>query len=359
MKRAHSATLLFAVASAIAVLLLATPLTVAAAEPVAGKVRVDLSGLKGSATVYLNDSSRPLMQETDNAATTFENVPPGKYLISIFGASQPRVPKSIDVVAGQTVDVKLEPGDSTIQGVIRSGGKPVAGGGIRTIAPGQRLYDGTISWFASPGMLGTVFQGGVLVKPDGTYQIDGLPKGRYRLVYEAFNSLEQSRYVTLNQQTTSFDFDVPTGRIEGTLIGRTPKALGPENPLGSIQVWPVGRDLPPHTGCLVEAGEAGKFAVEQLSPGRYTLIGYGFATTVEIEREGYVAEAKLQPPDKAGEIAGTLTGEIPARTQEYQHVYVTAFPKDEGEYNFHIWNSQAYADPLSHHYQIKDVPVGT
>jgi hypothetical protein len=339
---------------AVAILLIAMS-TFAVADARLGKIRVALPHAKGEVTVMLSGDRTSVMKETHGGAAEFDGVQPGKYIVSSFGGAlvaDARVPKSVDVGAGQTIDVSLEPGTCTIKGIVRSGGKPVAGG--------DTIFDGYISWFPATKPRGAVFQGGVQVKADGSFQIDGLVRDRYQLIYETRNAMLQSYFVTINGEMTSFDIDLPTARIEGTLVGRAPKVIGPANPVGSIQVFPIGHDLPPHSGCLVEADPSGRFSVEHLSPGRYSIVGYGLATTVKVDGEGSVVKAVLQAPEKTGEIAGLITsGQLPIRLSDFQHIYVTAFPKDDGEYNFHIWNSQAQLDPQSHRYQIKNVPVGT
>jgi hypothetical protein len=293
----------------------------------------------------LDDADQSFMLRTQDAAATFEAVPPGRYVVSSLGTLRP--PKTIEVVEGQKTRVALEPGPCKITGVVRSGGKPVGGG--------------TVSCFVSPRVPRGVFQGNVPVGPDGRYTIDGLVADGYRVICERPGGLPHEVGLKVEQPQTTFDIDLPTGRIEGRLIGRTPKPKDPYG-IGSIRVLPEG--FPPKlgagVGCFVEAEPDGRFTVEHVPPGRYTLTGYGLATTVTLGGEGSVVAAELRPPAQTGQIAGTLGGTFQRPSEgRRQTVYVTAFPRGDDGYNFHAWAYQATVEPDSGAYRITDVPAGT
>ena len=169
--------------------------------------------------------------------------------------------------------------------------------------------------------------------------------------------------VNATQQLTTFDITLPTSRIEGTLIGPAPKPqIAPG--FGTIQVWPAGasriKKLPPHAGCSAQPDPNGHFTIEHLgASGRYTLVGYGLATSAIIDRPDQVVSASLQPPTKTGEIAGTITHLPPPGGMIEHTISVTAFPKDDQEYDFHVWNSQAQCDPKTGAYRIRNIPIGT
>jgi hypothetical protein len=289
--------------------------------------------------------------ELSNGKARLAALPPGKYMVSVFAGSDAigpaRPPKAFELTAGQALDVTLRPGAGRISGIVRSGGKAVGGG--------------TISWFLTPGLPGAVFQGGAQAQSDGSYAIDGLIEGKYRLIYEGPNSMLYECMAELRRNATAFDISLPTGRIEGTLAASAPKPEPPDvESLGNIRVWPREHHLPPHGGCFVEADPNGKFRVEHLIPDRYTIEGYGYRTSVLIDRDGEVATASLGPPEQVGEIAGKITGNIPANLGNVRDgIQVTAFPKDEFGYDFDSGTYSTRFNPKTGEYRIRNVPVGT
>ena len=62
----------------------------------------------------------------------------------------------------------------------------------------------------------------MLLRPDGTYQIQGLTPGPYRLQVREVNGrnfIPQSYDAHVTGTETSFDIELPKGRIEGIMIG--------------------------------------------------------------------------------------------------------------------------------------------
>jgi hypothetical protein len=220
---------------------------------------------------------------------------------------------------------------------------------------------GHVSWFASPGIPRAIYQGGAVVQPDGRFVIEGLAEDSYRLVHETLGSLPHVVVVKVAGERTTVALDLPTGRIEGRLIGRTPKprqtGIGA---VGSIRVWPEGfpPKLPRNSGCFTEAEPDGRFTVEHLPPGRYTMTGYGLATTVTVAREGEVVNGTLRPPEKTGEIAGAVKG-LPAKPERLEVYLVSAFPKDGDGYLMNDWTRQATVEPKSGAYRLRDLAPGT
>jgi hypothetical protein len=161
---------------------------------------------------------------------------------------------------------------------------------------------------------------------------------------------------------TVHDLDLPTGLIEGRLIGVTPKPLVPDMPeIGSLWVSPriFPTTIPPQAGCSMNPDADGKFRVEHLNPGWYTVHGYGMADTVFIDRPGAVVTATLQPPASTGEIAGTLAGQITPEVFEYSLITLVAYPKDSQGYDFNNSQHWATVNPKTRRYQFSKLPVGT
>jgi beta-lactamase regulating signal transducer with metallopeptidase domain/uncharacterized GH25 family protein len=315
-----------------------------------GTVTVSLPDGAGDTTVFLTslaDVERPYSEMLSGGKMKFKDVPAGRYVASAL-ADRALPPKTIDVAEGQTATVSLEPGPCKVSGVVRAGGKPVGGGWL--------------SWAATPRLPRAVFQGNVQVGPDGRFAIDGLTRDTYQLTHATATSFPNEFSLKLDQDDATFDIDLPPNRIEGTLVGRTPNPKEPDG-VGSIQVRP--RAFPPtvspRTGFFVEAEPGGRFVIEHVPPGRYTIWGYGLATTVDVPRPDSVVAATLRPPDKTGEIAGVLKGRVPAPdSREWDSLYVTAFPKDDLGYNLLDWNAQVHEfDRRSGAFRIRGLRPGT
>jgi len=324
-------------------------------EPPGGTVRVTLPGMVGEPTVNIG------MQMRKASATTvvFTDVPVGRHLIFTWSGTTgdaARPPKDVDVVAGKTVDVTMNPGSCELHGNVRSGGQPVGG-------PGEY-----VGWFAYPPGIQGIYQGSVQVRPNGTYSVDGLTPGDYELVVQGSTSMVNTFMAHVGPVGPSvYDLNLPTGRIDGQLIG---VAQRPQNPdeaalvrqLGTIQVWPRGFPprIPSDRICMFNPKPDGRFTVEHLEPGWYTVVGYDLDDTVKIDRAGAVATVTLRRAEKTGEIAGTITGRLPPSAGEPFHkIYVTAFPKDELGYDFCVRAHQTELNSQSGRYRLGDVPVGT
>jgi Carboxypeptidase regulatory-like domain len=323
-------------------------------EAPGGTVRVNLPGLIGEPMVSIGVR----MQKATTAIVAFTNVPAGRYHVMVFSGisgDAARAPKIVNVVAGKTVDVAMNPGPCELRGNVRSGGQPVGG------------PDEYVGWFAyPPGILG-IYQGSAQVRPNGTYSVDGLMPGDYELVVQGSTSMVNTFITHVGTVgPTICDLNLPTGRIDGQLID---VAQRPQNPdesalvrqLGTIQVWPRGFPprIPSDRMCELNPKPDGTFTVEHLEPGWYTVVGYGLEGTVNIDHAGAVATAILRPAEKTGEIAGTITGRLPPSTTDpFSHISVIAFPKDELGYNFHAGAHQTTFDPKSGKYRLRDLSAG-
>jgi RNA polymerase sigma factor (sigma-70 family) len=320
-------------------------------EPLQGTVRVTLPGLVGQPMVSVQYQTKPA---TTNPVV-FNGIPAGRARVMVFTGTSgdaARRPKIIQVGAGQTTDVVMEPGPCRLQGTVRSGGAVIGEAG---------QY---VSWFAyPPGLLGT-YQGCTLVKPDGSYSIDGLTPGDYQVVYQSSDSMVNSFVSHLPAAgSTVLDLDLPAGKINGRMIGVTPTPSRIPG-IGTIQVWPLGFPprIPPNTGCMVSPDATGRFTVEHLQPGWYSVTGYGLHDTVDIDREGAVVMATLKPPENTGEIAGAIDGLLPASIEGplgESDINVLAFPKEHEGYNFYVFDYRGPVDAKSRTYHIRNLPAGT
>jgi hypothetical protein len=111
-------------------------------------------------------------------------------------------------------------------------------------------------------------------------------------------------------------------------------------------------------GAFVSAAPDGSFSVEHLAPGPYTIDGYDLVTHTTIERPGDTATATLRAPDSPGQIAGTLTGNLPA-TPGIIPLQVTAFPRDAQGYDFGTWTYTTDVSANSHSFRLRNLPPGT
>lgn len=335
-----------------------TPATATTRATQHGTVRVHVPGLPAAGYAMV-DATSPVAGEDYYApqmvragTAVFDGLPPGQYVLT-FATDQDtpaRLPKTVELRPGQTLDVTLEPGPARIHGVVRSGSKPVG--------------TGTVAWYKSPPTPGRNFMGDTRVRPDGTYAIDGLAEGTYRLVY---NDLLHTVPSTFTAQATGgaaaapFDLELPTGRIEGKLVGIKPKEKDPKEKwhLGEIFARPRGVvPMNGNQGAHVDAAPDGSFTVDYLAPGQYVIDGYGLVTATTIEREGDVATATLRPPEKSGQIAGTLTGHLPA-TEGLGPPQVVAFPRDDRGYDFGVWTYMVEVDRKDNSYRLRNLPPGT
>ena len=190
-----------------------------------GKVRVNLPGVTGEPMVSIGFR----MQKATTATVVFANVPAGRHQVMVFSGvsgDAARAPKIVDVVAGKTVEVTMNPGPCELQGNVRSGGQPVGG------------PDKYVGWFAyPPGILG-IYQGSAQVQPNGSYSVEGLTPGDYELVVQGPTSMVNTFMAHVGASgSTVCNLNLPTGRIDGELIGIAPTPA-PIPQVGTIQVWP-------------------------------------------------------------------------------------------------------------------------
>lgn len=321
-------------------------------------VQVSVGPSAGSGMVFFSSADKvknPISttQAIRQGPAKFAGLPPGRYVVSYNAGigETARPPRTVEVAEGQTLDVTLEPGPSRIVGVVRSGSQPVG--------------NGYVSWYPVPRARHGVFQGSVELHADGRFSLEGLPEGRYRLIYEDMpRSMPYTLDVDLKGASVTQDIELPTSRIEGTLVGIAPKPVSPRDKELGIEQGDIrvqSRTVLPKMGndcAFVYAGADGRFTVAHLTPGIYTITGYDCQATVTIKKSDSVVQAELKPAEKTGEISGTIRGTILPAENSMGDVSVTAFAKDSLGYDVGVGHYSTMNEK-SRKYSIRNLPVGT
>lgn len=186
---------------------------------------------------------------------TVRGIPDGTVSVSAMrtGPQMRRsAPKSVTVTNGSAPPVEIDFAEGiAVSGRVTREGKPVTGGG-------------SISFSGTKGEPG----GGTPLAPDGTYQINGLQAGDYRVFVSLYGNSGTSTLpnVTVAGSMTQ-DFDL-TGRM---LRGRVVDA-STSTPLSDVMVQL--RPLSPGIGITRQAGtdSDGRFSMDLLDDGQYHLI---------------------------------------------------------------------------------------
>jgi 5-hydroxyisourate hydrolase-like protein (transthyretin family) len=184
---------------------------------------------------------------------TISGVPDGTVFVSAIktGPQMRRsTPKSVTVANGTAPFVEVDFAEGiAVSGRVTREGKPVAGGGIS--------FGGTKGERGGSAMLG----------PDGSYQVNGLETGEYRVYVNLSGVMGGSKLpnVTVTGSMTQ-DFDVTGSTLRGRVLDASTGA-----PLSevTVQLRPVNMQA----GTIHQAGtdSDGRFSMELLDDGQYHL----------------------------------------------------------------------------------------
>jgi hypothetical protein len=187
----------------------------------------------------------------EQGAYVMKGVSPGRTRLDVEVALSRRLRRVIDVRADRdtVLDIDFPPG-VRLSGRVTQGAKPAAD---RTVSVQPSSDHPEISYFT-----GTT--------QDGTYEIEGVPPGEYRISVNA----DANRLVTIAGDTV-VDFDIPRVQIGGRVVEEGGGAI----PIVGAQVTVVG--VQPQTAFVRyddEADDFGRFQLTGIEPGEIVLSAY-------------------------------------------------------------------------------------
>lgn len=296
----------------------------------------------------------------DDGAYEMPGLRPGKYVLEVQSDKglSPSEGWPVELAAGAQLDKDLVLDDSgAIAGnVVDSQGSAVGGITVR----GQALANRAWSRFTSMNK----------TQPDGSFEIDNVRPGEYRVVAQRGwgNQLrkpgttdddQQGEVVTVaigKTATVNLVVEAQTGVIEGTVLD-TSGAPAPdayvsaarESDAAGAQRTSVSQTRWSWDNKAVMTALDGTFALEKLSPGNYTVRAYrkgGGEALAEHVAVGSTARLQIRP---TGSISGTVTsaaGAIDEMTLELRD------PKTGFSRNERLFRTQG-------RFTLPDLPAGT
>ncbi|MEX1024777.1 MAG: carboxypeptidase-like regulatory domain-containing protein [Planctomycetota bacterium] len=252
------------------------------AEPVAVSGRVTAAGQPVTAEVVFVRSGENFLAGLARAMTDDQGAysvvldEPGAYSVSATPSGRRLAHRRTVVIAGETT-LDLEIPGGSISGIVRKDGEPQDDVRVRVMVDGPQ---------AAGSLLAQQFEN-VETNDEGEYRLEGLAEGKYRV------SVGGSRFgmgratarqvvsgieVRTDRATRGVDFDLgEPGTISALVVDRSGKPVGS----GTLFVRDAeGRVVNPIG--ISERSTAGRYEVDGISPGRYTV---GFRSTSLVSAE--------------------------------------------------------------------------
>lgn len=287
----------------------------------------------------------------DGGTVVFRKLPAGTYRVSALNygdSSENYLTETVAVGDGQTAKVVLRKGPGRISGVLRSGGVAISLEGKWFGILCEALESDPFSRVSS--FRGELYQ-------DGSYEIDGVPFGRYEVVVYLPSSWANRFPVNVEGAETKLDIDLPTGRILGRIAEENaPAHASPHRSVTMYRHEPREALLGPTATHEVDA--EGRFEVRHVPPGTYSLFKGRLRGTAQVSATDDEVRVELRLPEKTGWIGGTIAGLPEARGGGSLYVLLTALRQDEWGSNV-VDQYAAKLDRQSSAYRFEDLPVGT
>ncbi len=280
----------------------------------------------------------------------FAGLPAGHYRIGTHNYPG----REVELAEGQNVQVVMEKGAGSIQGVLRVGGEPLRGAGTAKASVRCDVVTGS-SRGGFEQFTGSVAE-------DGQYTIDGVPPGPCALVVYGPHSGAHYYVVTVTAGTTRYDVDLPQGQVTVHLPALTAEAENPPH----LRVRPRD-DTASMTfeSAWLAFDASGNCSVKNLAPGDYILsvtipgqIGPRLGTA-RLEGPTAHVEVELSAPEHTGWIAGALRNlPLPVGALDSTGLMVAAVPKGDRGYDLAACH-YGTANPANGTYRLTDLPAGT
>ena len=184
-----------------------------------------------------------------------EGLRPGGAELDVFHPAYPRLTKRVEIDgSGQRLDVELPAGEKVAGRVLDAAGEPVSAAEVTLETPqraiGRRDHRARTA-------------------PDGGFELEAVPRGRYRVVTRARGyALSFGKALLEVPENGRDDLEIVLargGRLLGTVSGLDPDQLS------RVEVRAENDDFDESVGGLVDG--AGRFEIPDLAPGDWQLVG--------------------------------------------------------------------------------------
>jgi hypothetical protein len=187
----------------------------------------------------------------DSGAFVIRGVPPGRVYMSVEVNGRRQMRKTLNMPADSDLTVRFDfPRGVRLSGRITHGGLPLRDVPVAPVPP--RGTQPIVDLYSA------------LTSSEGSYVIEDVPAGKYMLMIDGF----QAGPVDVSGDTV-FDFDVPGGQLTGRVL-----ETGGEPMMGAaVYAWPVEGNAVQRP-MWSASDDLGKFTVDGLEPGEFTLTVY-------------------------------------------------------------------------------------